>query len=250
MTRSVEDAALMMAVLSQPDDRDPMSLPPPVGLDWHAAPLAPQGLKIGLMVEAGVGLPVDPEIRATVETAAASLSDAGAEIEIVPPFLTRPMLDGLDRFWRQRALVEIEQLEPVLRDRILPYIRAWAEGAIGLTGAEVYEGMNQMLVMRYAVMSASRGFDFVLSPVAPIPAYAAELASPIDDPSQPFEHIGFTVPFNMSEQPAASINAGYTSDGLPIGLQIVGRRFDDIGVLRLSRTLEEIRGPQRPWPRF
>jgi aspartyl-tRNA(Asn)/glutamyl-tRNA(Gln) amidotransferase subunit A len=56
------------------------------------------------------------------------------------------------------------------------------------------------------------------------------------------------VPFNMSEQPAASINCGYSSGGLPIGLQIAGRRFDDLGVLRVSRAFEQIRDPQRPWP--
>ncbi len=65
---------------------------------------------------------------------------------------------------------------------------------------------------------------------------------------QPFEHIGYTVAFNMSEQPAASVNAGYTREGLPIGLQIIGARFDDLGVLRLSRAFEDLRGPQKPWP--
>jgi len=56
------------------------------------------------------------------------------------------------------------------------------------------------------------------------------------------------VPFNMSEQPAASINCAYDVDGLPIGLQIAGQRFDDLGVLRVARAFEQIRPPQRPWP--
>jgi aspartyl-tRNA(Asn)/glutamyl-tRNA(Gln) amidotransferase subunit A len=99
-------------------------------------------------------------------------------------------------------------------------------------------------------VAACRPFDFVLSPVAPVPAFPAELASPLHDPARPFEHIAFTVPFNMSEQPAASVNAGYTQAGLPIGLQIVGRRFDDIGVMRMARAFEEMRAPQRPWPAF
>jgi Asp-tRNA(Asn)/Glu-tRNA(Gln) amidotransferase A subunit family amidase len=90
--------------------------------------------------------------------------------------------------------------------------------------------------------------DAVLTPTAPIAAFDADLPSPTNDPQRPFEHIAFTVPFNFSEQPAASINAGYTAAGLPIGLQIVGRRFDDIGVLRMARAFEEMRGPQRPWP--
>ena len=68
------------------------------------------------------------------------------------------------------------------------------------------------------------------------------------DPLRPLEHIGFTVPYNMSEQPAASVNCGYTASGLPIGLQIAGQRFDDLGVLRLARAFEHLRSAQRPWP--
>jgi aspartyl-tRNA(Asn)/glutamyl-tRNA(Gln) amidotransferase subunit A len=65
---------------------------------------------------------------------------------------------------------------------------------------------------------------------------------------RPLEHIGFTVPFNMSEQPAASVHCGFTSGGLPIGLQIAGKRFDDLGVLQVSHAFERIREGQRPWP--
>lgn len=61
-------------------------------------------------------------------------------------------------------------------------------------------------------------------------------------------HIGFTLPYNMSEQPAASVNCGYTRAGLPIGLQIAGARFDDLGVLRLARAWERMRPAQRAWP--
>ena len=81
-----------------------------------------------------------------------------------------------------------------------------------------------------------------------IPAYAAELPTPTNDPATPFEHIAFTLPFNMSEQPAASINCGYTASGLPIGLQIVGQRFDDLGVLQVARAWEQMRPAQRAWP--
>ena len=91
-------------------------------------------------------------------------------------------------------------------------------------------------------------FDFLLSPTAPMPAYAAELAGPTNDPATPFEHIAFTLPFNMSEQPAASINCGYTAGGQPIGLQIVGPRFNDLGVLQVARAYEQMRPAQRAWP--
>jgi aspartyl-tRNA(Asn)/glutamyl-tRNA(Gln) amidotransferase subunit A len=64
----------------------------------------------------------------------------------------------------------------------------------------------------------------------------------------PFEHIAFTLPYNMSEQPAASINCGYTESGLPIGLQIVGQRHDDLGVLQVAHAWELLRPASRPWP--
>ena len=100
-----------------------------------------------------------------------------------------------------------------------------------------------------AVADEFRGaFDMLLSPTAPLPAFAAELPGPTNDPATPFEHIAFTLPFNMSEQPAASINCGSTTSGLPIGLQIIGQRFDDLGVLQLARAWEQMRAPQRPWP--
>jgi aspartyl-tRNA(Asn)/glutamyl-tRNA(Gln) amidotransferase subunit A len=247
MTRTVADAALMMRTLSRPDRRDPMSLPYQ-DLPWLDLAIEVKGLRLGVMMDAGVGLELDPEVRAVIEGAADAFAAAGATVEPVPPFLTRAMLDGLDDFWRQRAWAEIGALTDEERSRVLPYILAWAEGGRALSGARVYEGMHQMMVRRHAAVAACAPFDFVLSPVSPVPAFAAELASPIHDPTRPFEHIGYTVAFNMSEQPAASINAGYTRDGLPIGLQIIGQRFDDLGVLRLSRAFEELRGPQRPWP--
>ncbi|HEY8383269.1 MAG TPA: amidase [Microvirga sp.] len=249
MTRNVADAALMMTALARPDDRDVMSLPYE-DIPWLDLGIALKGLRVGLMMEAGLGLPLDPEVRAIVEDSARAFEAAGAVVEPMPAFLTREMLDGLDRFWRARAWADLGALSKADHDKVLPYIRAWAEGGRELTGAEVYTGMHQMMVMRQAAVAACRPYDFVLSPVSPVPTYAAELASPIDDPQRPFEHIGYTVAFNMSEQPASSVNAGYTRSGLPVGLQIVGRRFDDLGVLRLSRAFEEIRPAQRPWPNF
>ena len=68
--------------------------------------------------------------------------------------------------------------------------------------------------------------------------FAAELAAPINDPAKPFEHIAYTVPWNMSENPAVSINGGYDGKGFPIGVQIVGRRFDDLGVLGMAKTFD------------
>ncbi|GAB3870461.1 hypothetical protein GCM10029964_005020 [Kibdelosporangium lantanae] len=95
--------------------------------------------------------------------------------------------------------------------------------------------------MSVATLRATEPYDFVLSPTSPVSAFPAEWASPVNDPGKPFEHIGFTVPYNMSGQPAVSVDCGRTSAAQPIGLQISGRRFDDIGVLRLAALVERLR---------
>jgi aspartyl-tRNA(Asn)/glutamyl-tRNA(Gln) amidotransferase subunit A len=248
MTRTVADSALMMSVLSAPDWRDHMSLPP-ADIDWLDLDIDLKGLRIGLMLDAGAGAAPEPAVVAAVIAAAHLLEAQGAIVEPFAPFLTREMLDGLDLFWRTRSWSEISALPSEKARRILPYIDAWARAAERADGLSVYRGFNQIQRMREAGAKAFQPYDFVLSPTAPMPAFAAELPSPTNDPSRPFEHIGFTLPFNMTEQPAASINCGYTIDGLPIGLQIVGRRFDDLGVLHLSRAYERLRPAQRPWPR-
>ena len=247
MTRTVEDAALAMTVLSAPDWRDHMSLPP-AAIAWRDLEIDLKGLRIGLMLDAGVGLPVEPEVMEAVTAAAEAFEAAGAVVEPFAPYLTREMLDGLDLFWRTRSLNDLDALPPERAERALPYILEWAHAARGADGVAVYRGFNQIQRMRDLGGKAFQPFDFVLSPTAPAPAFDAHLPSPTNDPARPFEHIGFTVAFNMTEQPAASINCGYTADGLPIGLQIVGRRFDDLGVLAMSRAWERLRPAQRGWP--
>jgi aspartyl-tRNA(Asn)/glutamyl-tRNA(Gln) amidotransferase subunit A len=247
MTRTVADSALMMSVLSAPDWRDHMSLPP-ASIAWTDLDIDLKGLRIGLMLDAGAGARAEPRVIEAVTAAARLLQAQGAIVEPFAPFLTREMLDGLDLFWRTRSWSDISALPSDKAERILPYIDAWARAAKDADGLSVYRGFHQIHRMREAGAAAFQPFDFVLSPTAPMPAFAAELPSPTNDPARPFEHIGFTVPFNMTEQPAASINCGYTADGLPIGLQIVGRRFDDLGVLRLSQAYERLRPLQRPWP--
>ncbi len=248
ITRDAADAALMMATLSLPDVRDYSSLKYEK-LDWSAKPAELKGLKIGFMLEAGCGVQPTFDVRAAVERAAGDFAGAGAHVEPLAPFLTQAMLDGLDYFWRMRLLDEIGPLAPGKRAAILPFIREWAESAEGFTGLAVFRGFSQIEEMRKAAIAATVGFDFVLSPTAPMTAYPAEWASPSRDPLNPFPHIGFTVAYNMSEQPAATVPCGFDGEGLPIGLQIIGRRFDDLGVLSVARAYEAIRSADmRPWP--
>lgn len=250
MTRSVADAALMMQVLSLPDTRDTMSLPWQ-DIAWSEFDQGAEklkGLRIGLQLEAGCGLAVEPEVIAAVEQAARLFERAGAVVTPMQPFMTQAMLDGMDHFWRMRSHVDLNALPPGKRASVLPYFQRWADSAAGMDGEAVFKAYNQFHLTRVAAVKACRAFDYVISPTSPMPAFDAQLPSPTNDPMRPLEHIGFTLPYNMSEQPASSINCGYTRGGLPIGLQIAGQRFDDLGVLQVSRAFEIIRDAQRPWP--
>lgn len=247
ITRTVADAALLMSVLSLPDWRDHMSLPYQQ-LDWLDLNRGVKGLKLGLWLDAGFGLPVESQVRTAIESAGSAFREAGAVVEEIPPFLNQAMMDGLDQFWRAKFWAEISLLPVERQAKILPFIFQWAKAGESISGAAAANGYNQSLAMAAAANAACNPFDFVLSPVSPVPAFPAELPSPTNDPALPFQHIGFTVALNMSGQPSAAINCSYTTDGLPIGLQITGKRFDDLGVLQLAHFYENVRPTQRPWP--
>lgn len=250
IARSVQDAAMLLSVLSRPDLRDHMSLPwQPVDYAALIDGLSLRGLRIGYLADAGVGLALDPQVRAVADAAAGALESAGAIVEPMPSFLDARMLDGWCAFFEARSALEIGSLSIEARARVLPFVIEWATWrADRFSGCDVMTGFGHLMAMREAAVRATSGFDFVLSPVSPVPPYPATAHSPSDDPHDALSHIAFTLPWNMGEQPAASVPWGTTADGLPIGVQVAGRRFDDLGVLRLSRILEQLRPAQPPWP--
>jgi aspartyl-tRNA(Asn)/glutamyl-tRNA(Gln) amidotransferase subunit A len=250
MTRDVADAAVLMNVLAQPDARDFMSLPfQSIDFNQSLEELQPKKLKIGLLPDMGAGLAVMPEVRAAVDAAATVLSGAGCTVESIRSFLTEEMLDGMCRFFEARSYNDYQQLPAARRVKVLPFIVEWCSWrASGFSGRDVMQAYAQVMAMREAAVAATEPYDFLLSPTSPILAYEAELAAPGNDPRHALPHIAFTVPYNMSEQPAASVNWSYASNGLPIGVQIVGKRFDDAGVLRMARLVERVRPAQRAWP--
>ena len=247
MTRTVGDAALLMRELSRPDWRDHMNLPP-ADIDWAAPPREPKGLRIGLHLDAGAGLAVDAETKAAIESAAKLFAAAGAQVAPMARFLTPEMLRLQDLFWRVRSWGDFSALSHAKQASVLPFIADWCRGGADVPGVTVIAGINNYMAIRAAAVKAIQPFDYILSPVSPVPTYPAEWETPTNDVKRPLEHIAFTMPYNMSEQPAASINCGYTSEGKPIGLQIAGHRFDDAGVMRLAAWFETARGPQRKWP--
>jgi aspartyl-tRNA(Asn)/glutamyl-tRNA(Gln) amidotransferase subunit A len=247
MTRTVDDTALMMSVLSKPDHRDGMSLPVRE-IAWTDLSGSVKGKRVGLLLDAGAGMPVEPEVKAAVEVVAKFFAAEGAGVESVQGIMSRAIIEGLDAFFRARSWGDIEPMPAEQRAKIHPYTRKWAEGGAKLSGGDVIRGFNQSMELRRLAAMLFGRLDFVISPTAPIPAFAAERASPGDDPERPFEHICFTVPWNFTEQPAVSINAAFTRTGLPIGVQIIGRRFDDHGVLKMAKAWETARGPITNWP--
>jgi aspartyl-tRNA(Asn)/glutamyl-tRNA(Gln) amidotransferase subunit A len=249
MTRSVRDAALLMDILARPDARDFMSLPYREGNFSSLGVAEPKRLRIGFLPDMGVGLDVHPEVRAAAESAATALAAAGCEVESMRSFLTAEMLDGMCRFFEARSYNDLLQLPAAKREKVLPFVAEWCSWrAERFSGREVMQAYTLVMAMREAAVAASQAVDFILSPTSPILPYEAELAAPGNDPRDALPHIAFTVPYNMSEQPAASLNWTHSADGLPIGVQVIGKRFDDSGVLSVCLLLEQLRPKQRAWP--
>ena len=251
MTRDVKASAALMNLLSKPDARDFMSLPFEdidflKGLEKS---FDFKNLKVGFLPDMKVGFAPLPEIRAAAAAAVKALESAGAKVEEMNSFLTPELMDGMSKFFEARSYSDFAMMPPERKAKVLPFIVEWCSGrAKDFSGRDVMAAYGSYVALREATIKATQPYDFVISPTSPILAYEAELACPGNDPRNAFPHICFTVPYNMSEQPAASLNWTHSKDGLPIGIQIIGRRFDDLGVLRLSRVLEQMRPAQKAWP--
>jgi aspartyl-tRNA(Asn)/glutamyl-tRNA(Gln) amidotransferase subunit A len=249
LSRTVADSALLMQVLSRPDPADWSSLPPQ-DLEWSLLDLDPTGLRVGLHLDAGCGEPVDEPVLEAVRRAARSFEAAGAVVEPVAPFMDQALLDDLDLFWRVRSWNDYSALPVERKLKVLPYIVDWCHGGADVSGGRVLQCYQQILAIQARTVAATGGYDIVLSPVAPVAAFPAEQPMPFLEPGKGMGHIGFTAPYNMSGQPAATVNGGFTHDGRPIGVQISGRRFDDLGVLRASAWYERHRSSDAvpAWP--
>jgi aspartyl-tRNA(Asn)/glutamyl-tRNA(Gln) amidotransferase subunit A len=240
MARTVADAALFMTILAQPDIRDYSTRPYPA-MDWTVGECNVSSLKVALQTEANAGAAVDPEVLAAVKAVARQFADAGAHVEPLEPFIDQDMLDRLDRFWRTRSWADYRELSAAEQEKVLPYIARWCEGGSRFDGAETIRNFNSIDQMQKAAIAATAEYDVVISPVAPMAAFPAEQPMPVDDPDCTMAHIAFTVPYNMSGQPAATVNCGFTADGRPIGVQLSGRVGADDDVLRAAAWYESVR---------
>jgi aspartyl-tRNA(Asn)/glutamyl-tRNA(Gln) amidotransferase subunit A len=244
MTRTVADAALMMNVCAGPDERDQFSLPGD-GTDYvKALGKSLKGLRVAYSEDLGFNDAVDPEVIAVCARAARAFRELGCRLEEVSPRWPSPR-----DCWEQTFFGGIAtRLEPYRdrRDAIDPGLLAIVEGALRNPPTRYVQAWFDRLAWWQHPRAFFEKYDLLLTPTIACPPFAVGLDNPTEIAGTripPYGWIPFTYPFNCTGQPAASVPAGFTRDGLPIGLQIVGRRFDDAGVLRAAAAFERA----RPW---
>ena len=245
MTMSVRDAALMMNVIKQPDARDWTSLPPDASDLCAGLEAGVRGLRVAFSPTLGYAQ-VHPEVAAAVAAAAARFADLGAIVEAVDPGFEDP-LEITTGLWFVGAWTLWSSLQPAQQALTDPDFAAQAAQGQAFSALDV----QRLHLRRGALGSHMRQFmqrfDLLLTPSLAVPAFDLRPAGQV--PMTPAEMLGWTPfshPFNLTQQPACSIPCGLTQDGLPIGLQIVGRMFDDAMVLRAARAFETLRPIPRP----
>jgi aspartyl-tRNA(Asn)/glutamyl-tRNA(Gln) amidotransferase subunit A len=244
-TMSVADAALMMNVLKQPDARDWTALPPSdddytAGLDDGIA-----GLRIAFSPTLGYAA-VHREVAAAVVVAAAELAADGADVEAVDPGFADP-LEITTGLWFTGAWTLWNTLTPEQQAVTDPDFAAEAELGSRLSNLEVQRLNLRRGDLGSMMRQFMARFDLVVTPTVAIPAFDARPAGSV--PLTPEAMLGwtpFSYPFNLTQQPAITVPCGLTSDGLPIGLQLVGPMFGDALVLRAARAYEAMHPVPRP----
>lgn len=244
MTRTVTDAAIMLSVMAEPDARDWYALPADgahTAADYtHGLERGVKGLKIAFSPSLG-GTPVDPEIARLVAAAARQMAALGAHVEEVDP----PLTGSAEVFrvhWFAAAAMLLRTFTDAQKALIDPGLVEVAEAGSAYTLFDYLSAMKQRESIGTAMNLFMEDYDLLLTPTLPLPAFAAGREQPEgNDHARWVDWTPFSYPFNLTRQPAASIPCGLTADGLPAGLQIVGRLYADGLVLRAARAYETAR---------
>lgn len=239
MARTVADTGLLLNVISGADENDYTALP------WEARDYLKDidagvwGRRFGLLTDIGFGLPVERDVLELVQAAAALLAGAGAIVEPMPPIFHEDPEPCFDRMMQAYAWSDFRLLGREQQGSVLPEVREWCRAGEAMSAAELTNAYIGIGNTRRRALTACARYDYVIAPTMAVAPYAAELAWPPGGT----RHNPFCFPFNLSEQPALSVCCGFTRNGLPVGLQIIGKRFDDAGVLRVGRAYEAARSP-------
>lgn len=249
ITRTVADAALMFSVMTRFDVRDPQSVKEPLApfspLEG-AQPLA--GRKALLLMDFGYGF-VHSEVIANTRAAVAALEDLGVEVteKDVAPWTDPAGFHAVLYAGGGIPAAFLEHLDWIESDLLYMLEAGGKRTALEISKAEADRGIfHQQLV---DVMTE---YDYIITPTMPLPAWSAVPGpgpdniegTPIDRYSKAF----LVYPFNLSGQPAISIPSGFSSEGLPTGVQIVGRKYEDIEVLQAAAALESVLDLNPAWP--
>ena len=240
MTWTVADTALLLDVLAEPDPRD-VTLPSgPASFRAALDQTNLTGKRIAFSANLGF-VDVDPEINAAVAEAARVFEEAGAIVEARDPGFTDP-LESFNRLFYGGAANALRQIGPEDRARMDPNLVAVAEWASELTLLDYLEAANERAAITERMSLFHRSFGLLVTPTLPIPAFDAGLEVPKNWPHDRWPTwTPFTYPFNLTGQPAISIPCGFTSTGLPIGLQIIGPRHADTAVLQAAHFYQQAR---------
>jgi aspartyl-tRNA(Asn)/glutamyl-tRNA(Gln) amidotransferase subunit A len=250
ITRTVSDTALMLNVISQPDARDWQALPA-TGRDYRVGlEDGVRGLRIAFSPDLGY-VEVDPEVAQAVAKAARVLAELGAMVEEIPAPFENPA-DCFRVHWTVAAAALLARFDEQQRASLDPgLVEIAAEGA-ACTTADYLQAMADRAALGERMGRFHQDWDLLLTPTLPIPAFTAGAEFPQTGPYAGWrDWTPFTYPFNLTQQPAASVPCGFTASGAPIGAQIVAGKYADALVLRAARAMESAHPfpmPEHPQP--
>lgn len=238
MTRTVTDAALMMDVVGRSDDRDWSWSPRRAGSYLDGLDDGVAGLRVAWSPTLGFGHN-DPEVERLVAAAVQVLAEAGAHVEQVDPPITDPR-EAFELLWFTGAGKVLAPYGEDASKRVDPLLGAQVERFASATARDYLDATAVRMDLGRAMGGFHQHWDLLVTPTMPIAAFPVGQDAPDGWPSSLWTTwTPYTYPFNMTMQPALSAPCGFTSDGRPVGMQLVGSRHADDLVLRAGRAYEQ-----------
>lgn len=237
-TRTVTDAAILLNAIAHPDPRDWYALPDdPTNYHLQLEKADVTGLRIAYSPRLGYAK-VDPEVAALVKAAVKVFEELGAIVEEVDPNFEDPF-PIFQTHWITGAAKLLRSFTPEQLEVVEAGLRASAEAGNRITLAEYQAALDAREALGRQMGLFHQTYDLLLTPTLPITAFPVGQVSPNHDLYPPgLNWTPFTYPFNLTQQPAASVPVGFTQEGLPVGLQIVGAKYRDVLVLQAARAYE------------